>query len=215
MRHIRTALGLAAMMCTLGVGTASASASEFEASGSNTKGLSVIRKEEFHVYPMTVTCPSATTKGTVATGKSTTFSDEVKYMLCTTFGSLRVTVSPGHFEYGADGTVAILEPIIITPTLLRCHYEIPAQAGFTKESVFYSDVTSFNNLKKFPAGQQRIQVESALQGMHYKAVGWPCTGPKSPPEIKEGKELEEEGEEGRFTGKIEEEVVGGNFTWLK
>jgi hypothetical protein len=205
---------MAVAICALSVGVASASASEFEATGGATKGLSVTKNEEFRVYPMTIICPRAATKGSVAPGKSSSFRTEVKYTLCTTFGTLKVTVTPAVFEFGADGTVAILAPITITPTLLKCHYEIPPQAGFTKESVFYSDVTSFSN-KKFPEGQQKIQVESLLQGMHYTAVGWPCIGPKNPPEVKEGKELEEEGEEGRFVGKVEEEVPGGNFTWIK
>lgn len=214
MRHLRTVLGVAVAACVLGVSAVSASASEFESTGGATKGVSIAKNEEFRVYPMTVTCPRATSKGTVASGKSSSFTTEVKYTLCTTFGTLKVAVTPARLEFGAGGTVAILAPITITPSLLKCHYEIPAQAGFTKESVLYSDVLSFAN-KKFPEGQQKLQVEDLLQGMHYTAVGWPCTGPKSPPEVKEGKEGEEEGEEGKFFGKVEEEVPGGNLTWIK
>jgi hypothetical protein len=215
MRHLRTAFAPAAIVCVLGVCAASASASEFESSGGPTKGLSVTKNEEFNVYPMTVVCPKALTKGSVAAGKPETFTNEVKYTSCTTFGSLKVNVTPGHFEYHADGTVALLEPITLTPALLRCHYEIPAQAGFLSESLLFSDVTTFVNPKKFPSGQMKIQVESKLKGMVYTAVGWPCTGPKNSPEVKEGKELEEEGEEGKYSGKIEEEVPGGNITWVK
>lgn len=215
MRCLKTMLGLGAAVCALGAAAGPAAAAEFESTGGATSGLSVTKNEEFHVYPMTVVCPKATSKGTVAAGKSETFSDEVKYSSCTTFGSLKVTVTPGHFLYNANGTVAITEPITITPSLLKCHYEIPAQAGFTKESVFYSDVTAFENTKKFPEGQKKIQVESLLQGMSYTAVGWPCVGPKTPEEVKEGKELEEEGEEGKFFGKVEEKVLNGNFTWVQ
>lgn len=215
MRYLRTALGLAATTVALGAGAASASASEFESSGGATRGLSISKSEEFRVYPMTVVCPRATSKGTVAAGKSATFSDEVKYSLCSTFnGTVKVTVTTGQFQYGAGGTEAILAPITLTPAGMSCHYEIPAQAGFAKESIFYSDVLYFGN-KKFPEGQKKLQIESALQGMHYKAVGWPCTGPKTPPELKEDKEVEEEGEEGRFNGKLEEEVGGGSLTWIK
>jgi hypothetical protein len=215
MRFFKMVSGLAAAMCVLGVGAASASASEFESTGGATRGVSVSKLEEFHVYPMNVVCNKAETKGSVAAGKSTTFTDEVKYSACTSFsGLLKMTVSPGHFEYNASGTVAITEPITITSNVLKCHYEIPAQAGFSKESVFFDDVTSFSN-KKFPNGQLKLQVESAVQGMHYTAHGWPCTGPKNPEMLKEGRELEEEGEEGAFTGKVEEAVVEGNFTWIK
>ncbi len=215
MRHLRMVFGLATTVCALGVGVASASASEFESTGGTTRGSSVAKSEEFHVYPMSVVCGKAETKGTVEEGASEAFTDEVKYSGCTSFaGLLKMTVSMGHFEYSADGTVAILEPITISSTVLKCHYEIPPQAGFSKESIFYSDVSAFSN-KKFPNGQMKIQVESALQGMHYVAHGWPCTGPKNPSEAKEGKELEEEGEEGTFRGKIEEGLPAGNFTWIK
>jgi hypothetical protein len=215
MRYSRTALGLAAVVCVLSFGAASAFASEFESTGGATRGLTVSKQEEFRVWPMVVVCPRSVSKGSVAAGKSTSFTTEVKYSLCSTFnGTVKVTVSAGQFQYGAEGTVAITAPITLTPAGLACHYEIPPQAGFTKESIFYSDVSAFNN-KKFPNGQQKIQVESALQGMHYTAVGWPCTGPKTPPELKTGKEEEQEGEEGRFNGKIEEEVGGGNLTWIK
>jgi hypothetical protein len=208
-------MGLAAALCALGVGAVSASASEFESSGGVTRGVSVSKNEEFHVYPMQVICPKAVSVGSVPAGKFETFSDEVKYTTCTTFGgALKVNVSPGHFEYNANGIVTITQPIKIAPVLLPCHYEIPAQAGFTKESVFYGNVTAFGKAK-FPNGQPKIQVESALQGMHYIAVGWPCTGPKNPLEGKEDATLEEEGEEGKFFGKIEEEVFNGSFTWVK
>jgi hypothetical protein len=217
MRLIRTAIGLAAVACVLGAGVASATAAEFESTGGGTKGLSISKNEEFQVWPMTIDCQKAATKGSIAAGKSESFTTEVKYSFCTTFGgSLKVAVSPGDFEYNANGIVTITAPITITPSILKCHYEIPAQAGFAKESVLFGDVTDFaSTVKKFPDGQDKIQVQSLLKGMHYTAVGWPCTGPKTSEEKKEGKELEEEGEEGKFSGKLEEEVVGGSLTWLK
>jgi hypothetical protein len=216
MRYLKMSLGLAAVVGALGGGAASASASEFQATpGGVTHGTSVTKNEIFHVYPMTVTCARSETKGLASPGKSETFTTEVKYSACTAFsGQLKVTITPGHFEYNANGTVAITEPIKITPPVLKCHYEIPPQAGFAKESVFFSDVLSFSN-KKFPNGQQKLQVESALQGMEYTAVGWPCIGPKNSSEVVEGKELEETGNEGQFSGKIEETMTNGNFTWLK
>jgi hypothetical protein len=216
-KYVKAAMGLAAAVGVLGVCTAPALAAEFESTGGASRGVGVSKAEEFKVYPMTVVCPKTETKGTVPAGKFESFADEIKYTSCTTFsGLLKVAVSPAHFEYNANGTVTLLEPITITPSVFRCHYEIPAQSGFSKESLFYSDVAAFSsNTKKYPNGQLKIQIESVLQGIHYTAHGWPCTGPKSPPEVKEGKELEEEGEEGKFSGKIEEGVPTGNLTWLK
>jgi hypothetical protein len=215
MRYLKMMMGLTAALCALGVGAVSASAAEFESSGGNTHGVGVSKNEVFHVYPMTVICARAETKGSAASGKSETLTDEVKYTACTSFaGQLKLTVSPGHFEYNANGTVAILEPIKISSAVLQCHYEIPAQSSFAKESVFFGDVATFGN-KKFPEGQKKLQIESVLQGMEYTAVGWPCTGPKNPSEVVEGKAAEEVGNEGAFSGKIEETLTNGNLTWLK
>jgi hypothetical protein len=221
MRKITIAVGLAVAVCMLGIGAASALAIEyptFEASGGTvTKGVSVSKLEEFKVWPMTITCTKAVTKGTVPSEPTfQSFTDEVTYSSCTTFGTLKVTVSPGFWEYRANDTVALLEPITIKPSLLACHYEIPAQSeAFSKESVFYSDNLSFKNTKKFPKGQKTLQVHATLKGMEYTAFGWPCTGPKNAEEKKEGKELEETGNEGQFVGAVEEEIGTGALTWTK
>jgi hypothetical protein len=208
------AVGLAAMLGVLGISAASASASEFEASGGATRGSSISKQEEFKTWPMTITCAKAVTKGTVPSGKFASFSDEAKYSSCTAFGGLvKVIVSPGFFEYNANGTESILEPITLNPAL-GCKYEIPAQTGFTKEAVFFGDETFYGNTK-FPNGQLKLNIYSSLTGMHYIAKGYPCTGPKNAAETAAAKTAEEEGTEGAFTGAVHEEIPQGNLTWIK
>jgi hypothetical protein len=214
MRNFKMVGGLAAMLGVLAISAASASASEFEASGGATRGSSISKTEEFKTWPMTITCAKAVTKGTVPSGKFASLSDEAKYSSCTAFGGLvKVIVSPGFFEYNANGTESILEPITLNPAL-GCKYEIPAQTGFTKETLAFGDETFYGNTK-FPNGQQKLNIYSTLTGMHYTAKGYPCTGPKNAAENAAAKTAEEEGTEGAFTGAIHEEIPQGNLTWIK
>src|SRR6476661_3784734 len=114
MRKIRTVLGLAGVAAVLGalaIGVAPASASHFEATlgAGNVKGVGVIRQEEFKTWPMTILCTKATSKGTVPLGSFTTYSEEVKFSTCNTFGGkVLVTVTPEQVEYNAEGTETLL-----------------------------------------------------------------------------------------------------------
>jgi hypothetical protein len=207
-------IGVAAMLCVLAVSAAAASASEYESTGGATRGNSISKQEEFKTWPMTITCAKAVTKGTVPAGKFEVLSSESKYSSCTAFGGLvKVTVTPGNFEYNANGTESITAPITLTPGL-GCKYEIPAQTGFTKESVTFGDETFYGNTK-FKSGQLKLNIFSSLTGMHYTAHGYPCTGPKTQAESIAAKTAEEEGTEGNFSGAIHEEIPQGNLTWIK
>ena len=207
------AVGVAAMVSVLGIGAASASASTFEATGGATKGVGVIKQEEFKVWPMTVVCNKAVTKGEVPAGQFETFSDEVKFTTCSTFGTLKVTVTPEHVTYNADGVVTINEAITLTPALLKCHYVIEPQASLAGALVFGNEVYFGNKL--FPAGQNRLNLFTIMNNVKYTAKGWPCTGPKENAELKEAKETEEEGEEGKLTAGVRDENTKGNLTWIK
>jgi hypothetical protein len=216
MRKFWMAVGVAAMVSAMGIGVASASASNFEASGGTgaTKGVGVIKQEEFKVWPMTVTCNKAVTKGNVELGKPETFEDEAKFSLCSTFNNgVKVIVSPEHVTYNADGVVTLTQAITISPTSLKCKYVIEPQASLAGALVF-GDEAYFGN-KKFPNGQDRLNLYTVMGGLKYTAVGWPCTGPKENTELKEAKETEETGEEGKLTGGVRDENTGGNLTWVK
>jgi hypothetical protein len=214
MRNFKMVGGLAAMLGVLAISAASASASEFESTGGATRGSGISKQEEFKTYPMIITCAKAITKGNVPSGKFTTFSDEAKYSSCTAFGGLvKANVTPGNFEYNSNGTESILAPITLSPAV-GCKYEIPAQTGFTKESVTFGDETFYGNTK-FKEGQLKLNIFSTLTGMHYIAHGYPCTGPKNSAESIAAKTAEEEGTEGAFVGAVHEEIPQGNLTWIK
>jgi hypothetical protein len=215
MRIVRAMVGLTASVCALGIGAAAASASSFESSGGAGKGVGVSLNEEFRLYPMTVVCTKAAAKSSVPGGSFETYTDEIKYSSCTTFGAgVKVTISPVQVEYNANGTESILNSVIVTQSVLKCHYEIPPQSAFAKESVLFEDGIFYGN-PKFPDGQKKLTIYTKLQGVHYTAVGWPCIGPKTPPELKEGKEVEEEGEAGKIFAAVHDEVTNGQLTWVK
>jgi len=217
MRKIRTVLGVAVVLGALAFSAASASASHFEATGGagNVKGTGVIKQEEFKVWPMTIACTKAASKGTVPLGEFTTYSEEVKFSSCTTFGGkVIVTVTPETVEYNAEGTESLLNTILITPAGMKCKYEIPPQSALAPGTLTFGDETNFSN-PKFPNGQLKLELFTKMKEVHYTATGWPCTGPKENTEFKEAKENIEEGEQGTLTAGIRDENTSGNLTWVK
>jgi hypothetical protein len=214
MKNIRVAICLAVMLSALGIGAASASAHEFESSGGVTKGLQV-GAEEFTVYPMKISCQRSVSKGSAPSGKFATYTSESKPSVCSTFGSaIKVNVSPAQWEYSAEETQTLLNEVTITPVGLGCHFTIPPQSGFAKESVLYEDGT-LPATTKFPTGQKKLTIYSKLRGLAYTAFGWPCTGPKTLEALKEEKAETSEGEGGLFTGATHQEVFNGNLTWVE
>jgi hypothetical protein len=201
-------------MSVLWIGAASASAHEFESSGGATRGAQV-GIEEFVVYPMKVNCQHAVAKGSAPSGKFVSYTTEIKSSSCTTFnGGVKVAVSPAQWQYNAEGTEALLNEVTIRPIGLGCHYSVPPQSAFTKQSVLFEDGVLPANLK-FPEGQKKLTIYSKLQGLTYTAFGWPCTGPKSAKELGEEHSETSEGEGGLFVGGNHEETVGGNLTWIE
>jgi hypothetical protein len=210
-------VGLAAMLGVLGVSAAAASASTFESSGGtgSTKGVGIIKQEEFKTWPMTINCTKATSKGSVPPGQFASFTDEVKFSSCTALGKIIVTVTPEVVEYNAEGTETIVSPFTLTPQGLKCHYEIEAQSLLLPGTLTFGDELFFGNTK-FPNGQQKLALYTKVKStLHYTATGWPCTGPKESTELKEAKETTEEGEEGSLAAGIRDENTGGNVTWVK
>jgi hypothetical protein len=215
MRKIGMAVGLVAMVSALGISAAAASAHNFESTGGTTRGKQ-IGKEEFVVWPMRVTCNASASKGTAPAGSFQEYTSETKYGSCTTFGGkVPVSVSPAQWTYNAEDTVSLVNEVTIKPgSGLGCHYTIPPQSTFTKQSVLYGD-EKLPATTKFPEGQLKLNIYYSFSGMTYTATGWPCTGPKSAIALKEEKTETSEGEAGSFIGATHEEIAGGNLTWVE
>jgi hypothetical protein len=78
-------------------------------------------------------------------------TDEVKFSSCTTFGKIAVTVSPETVEYLAEGTETLVSPIVLTPSGMKCHYEIEPQSARTPGTLTFEDGTNFSK-PKLPNG---------------------------------------------------------------
>jgi hypothetical protein len=214
MRKIGMAFGLVAIVSAFGISAAAASAHRFESSGGATRGKQ-IGNEEFVVWPMKVTCRTSASKGFAPAGSFGSYTTETKYAGCTTFtGTVKVGVSPALWEYNAEDTESLLNEVTIKPNNLSCHYTIPPQSAFTKQSIIYGD-EKLPASTAFPTGQLKLNIYSSLKGVAYTAFGWPCTGPKTAEALKEEKAESSEGEGGAFTGANHEEVVSGNLTWIE
>jgi hypothetical protein len=199
-------------VCALAVAAVPASAvetPEFQANKTGaTKGVGVGSNETFRLNPLTVICLRSTSTGSIEQLKSEALKKViVKYTNCKTFTIVPVTVSPGSFEYLANGTVRIEEPITLTAPMLKCSVTIAAQAA-PSPLVLYSDITEYGKTM-FPEGQQKIAMNTSLRNLTYTASNWPCAGP-----VKEEQPEERTGEEGRFTGEMKDELQGGNLTWV-
>jgi hypothetical protein len=225
MRRFRVLVGLAAIACMLGAGAASAYASEFETRYSEKLLGKQIGSEEFVVYPMTIQCAKASSKGEgVPEGKKPSFVITTTYATCTTLGGLvKATVSPGEWEFlaekegKAEGAIRLLKEIVIKPAIgTGCKFVIPAQETRPKESVLLEDgflaPTGHGNYAK--EGQEKLDVYSKYSGLEYEATGWPCTGPKSAAELTEQKTETSTGEGGRFVGATKVEALSGDLTWI-
>ena len=225
MRNFRLVIGLAAIACMLGVGAASAFASEFESKYTEKLSGKQIGSEEFVVYPMTVTCNKGTSKGETSTGKKASFVITTTYSVCTTLaGAVKATVSPAEWEYVAEkepgkneGAIRLLNSVTIKPAVgTGCKYIIPAQESRPKESVLYEDgflaPTGRGAFKT--EGQEKLNAYSKYSGLEYEAIGWPCTGPKSAEELAAEKTETSTGEGGRFVGATKIEALNGDLTWI-
>jgi hypothetical protein len=214
MRKIWMAFCLVAMVSALGVSAAAASAHSFESTGGNTRGK-LIGNDEFVVWPMKIACHASQSKGTAPAGSFQEYTSETKYASCTTFnGKVAVSVSPAQWIYNAEDTVSLVNEVTVTPGIIGCHFTIPPQSTFTKQSVLYGDEKLPATLK-FPEGQLKMNIYDSFSGMTYTAFGWPCTGPKSAEALKEEKAETAEGEAGSFIGATHEEVIGGSLTWVE
>lgn len=209
MIRARIVSGFVIAGCVLVAASASASAAEFAASKTgSTKGEGT-SQEVFKLNPMTIDCLRSTSTGQVEGLKSETLKKvSVKYSDCKTFSTITVTASEASYEYNADGTVRIEEPITFTIPAFKCTITVAAQVS-TSPTALFSDITEYGK-KAFPEGQQKLGLNTSLKGLSYKASNWPCAGP-----TKEEQPEEREGEEGKFTGEMKDEVIGGNLTWVK
>ena len=244
MRSVKMTLGLAAALCALGAGSASALAHEFtasitgktitEAEPAKTKGKNV-GAQAFTFGAIKVTCTSATTKGIVIAGSQPTLKTTARYNHCTT--AIKVGPEPAglptHFlapvEYNfyangfaGVGTEGEEESAVeigsgsaeLKVSGIKCIVSWPAQVVPIKAEE--------KPEKEYTAA---VYSDNLVANEHLKKF---TTGKQSKLVIANnfrGMEYEiegatcegfkkPEGKSAKYAGTLEEEVINGNLGWL-
>lgn len=231
MRHLRIMLGLAAMVCVLGIGTAAASAHEFTASkAGKTKGLTE-EEEHFKFGPFKVTCLKAATTGAVAESQvptSNTFFTSAKFKKCSTLAKIgnhpieiaTTFKTPIDIEYLANGTVeeigsegeevdgvaevsgGEIELKVNAGPKFKCVIYLPAQKIKAKKNVETAVFApALSKNLKFKA----LKIENNFKAMEFVLEGEPCD--------EWAKEEGPEGKVGIYEGNLNEELAMGNLGW--
>jgi len=182
-----TTLGLAllAVLGVVAVGAVSVSASghEFIASGTG-KTTSKGTSQVFKTGAGTIECSTVTGTGEVTATKSATHKETLTYSGCEAFGFAKVTITPAHFEFNANGPAKLEKAVTITPEGAGCEVIMPAQ---TFKSVTYSSETGGT-----------LKAEAVVTKIHSEGTGSPCGG---------------ENTEGSYTGTMSAALEGGTLSW--
>ncbi len=161
----------------------SASGREFVASKPGRTRTKALNTQIFKTAAGAIECTTATGSGEVTELKSLTRKEVITYSGCTGFGVI-IKVSPAHFEFNANGSARLEEPIAISSESLDCEVMIEPQ---TLESLSY----------KNSAG--KVRAIANVSGIHSMPTGGVCGT--------------QENTEGSYTGKIEAELEGGTVEW--
>jgi hypothetical protein len=157
-RSLRVALTLAAVFAFGAVAVASASAASFKASEAGTLSGHATTKQEFTFNGGTISC-EATASGTITELVATKEKVKIEYEKCTfPTPGVNVTVSPGEFNFYANGEVEFLNAITFNAGI--CSIKLPPQPGL-------NDVGFVNN-----AG--RIATNLTVSGIRFTATGFGC-----------------------------------------
>ena len=129
--RLAVALTVATALVTSVAATASASEQayfKYSATG-NLVGIQTSSQVFETSKGKTVTCTTATTKGTIEDLEATAFVLTVEYSGCSAFGFVSATVSKAEYEIHADGEVDVLNKIKISVPLGKCEVEVEPQDG--------------------------------------------------------------------------------------
>lgn len=224
MKTIRITLGALVAVCALGALAASASAEGFESTGGELKG-SAQNEQVFTIgasKAIRIRCGKAKVAGSLAAGPLLGITEEVKLTGCTYGGRSVKFAEPLELEYknpirAEEGnTVTIVRSDELKIGAIQCIATIDEQSlpletanEKYKAPAVYSTEIVYKGGKKFeqafPEGQKKLIIQNNV-----KALEWELEP------IREGKGLCAEfesrsGENGTFTGRLAEEIKGGQL----
>jgi hypothetical protein len=156
-----SALLAASALCAIGAGNASAA--EFTFSATGTLEGRALEHQVFTTNGGEVACTGATATAPLNNTVFTEIHSTWTYTNCKAFSIATVHISPATLTLTADGTVHLVNPITITPTIFGvsvCTVTISAQ---TWTGIAYSNV-----------GATNITVTPTVNGITYITTGGAC-----------------------------------------
>jgi len=162
----------------------SASGHEFVASKTGKTKSKQTDAQVFKTGAGTLECTEASGTGEIKEGHSITHKEVFTYSGCSAFGS-KVTVTPAHFEFNANGPVKLENEVTITPTNDECELVIEPQ---TLEHANYKNETG-----------GKVGATASAVKIHSKGTGGGCGS--------------SENTEGSYKGAVLGELEGGTLEW--
>jgi len=162
----------------------SASGHEFIASKTGTTKSTQVNAQVFKTGAGTLECAKVTGTGAISEGASITHKEVFTYSGCVAFGG-KVTITPAHFEFNANGPVKLEKQVVISPASGECEILLEPQ---TVEHASYEDKSG-----------GKVEAEASAVKIHSIGTGLGCgTG---------------ENQEGTYKGKVLGELEGGTLEW--
>jgi hypothetical protein len=184
-------LCLVAVFAIGAVAEASASAHEFIGSPvGGTIAASATTNQVFTINGGETVCTGLkATEGTVLTEKATKQLVTIVYEGCLAFGQ-KTKISAAHYEFDANGSVAVLAPIdiVIEELGFNCLVEVPVAKNEKLEVITYKN-----------ASASTISVEAKVTKITYTTTGGFCGAG---------------GENGTYNGNALVSVIGGSVQWV-
>jgi hypothetical protein len=165
------------------IGVASASAAQFTASATGTAAAKQLENQVFTTNGGEVVCTGLTGTGPIKNTTDVEIHMTINYTGCKAFSIATVHISAATYTFTADGTVHVVNPITITPTIFgvsACTTTVPAQ---TLTGIGYSNPSS-----------STVKVTPTVNGITYTTTGGVCGA---------------SGSNGTYRGAAEASRVGG------
>jgi hypothetical protein len=154
---------LLAALAIAGAGAMSVSAQSHEFIASKTgktKGSGGTGMQVFKTSAGAIECSTVTGTGEITVLKSTTHKETLAFSNCTGFGT-KVTITPAHFLFNANGPATLENEIEIHPAGLSCEMIVEPQ---TVESLGYEGSSG------------KLKSEASISKIKAKGTGGVCGG---------------------------------------
>jgi len=178
-------LALVAAYAVVAVSAVSVSASghEFYASKTGKVKTKATDAQIFKTSAGTLECTEVTGTGEIKEGKSISHKETLTYSGCSAFGG-KVSITPAHFEFNANGSARLEKQVIITPIGEGCEILLEPQ---TVEGMGYANKSG-----------GKVEATADAYKIRLVGTGGACGG---------------ESNEATYSGSMLGELEGGTIEW--